>query len=101
MADVRKDLLDAAGLVDVIDLAGSIIADPNRRAMATSAAGVLALAHATERFWAIALEGEILARAVTQLPADDLKDHALQTQARRIRQMMDALRVDDTPAERS
>lgn len=97
MADPRARLLDAAARIDVIDLAGMIIANPDRHAMATSAAGVLALAHATERFWAIALEADILARAIGQLPDDELKAHAIETQARRVRQMMDALRAQPDP----
>ncbi|WP_306050141.1 hypothetical protein [Oceaniradius stylonematis] len=101
MADPRKALLNAAAGIDVIELAGMIIANPDRRAMATSAAGVLALAHATERFWEIALEGEVLARAVSQLPDDDLKTHAIETQAQRVRDLMDALRAPNPATERS
>jgi hypothetical protein len=58
----RVDLLRAVERVAVLDLAGAIIANPER-AMC-SLADKLALAYATENFWAIALEAEVLARAV-------------------------------------
>lgn len=94
MQDRNEAMRAAAAKVDVIDLAGRIIAHPARNAVAASAADVLALAHAVERFWEIALEGEILARA-TALPADALRDHAVETQAARIKTLMNALRGTD------
>jgi hypothetical protein len=57
-------LIAAAAAVDVIDAAGEIIGNPRRYAPSAPAGMVLALACATERLWAIALEAEILARAL-------------------------------------
>lgn len=94
MEDRNEAMRAAASKVDVIDLAGRIIAHPARNAVAASAADVLALSHAVERFWEIALEGEILARAVG-LPADDVRAHAVETQAARIKTLMNALRGTD------
>ncbi len=56
----RVDLIRAADQVDVLDLAGRIIANPSR-AMC-SEAGKLALAYAVEAFWSLALAGDELAR---------------------------------------
>ncbi len=56
----RDDLIRAAEQVDVIELAGRIIANPSR-AMC-SEAGKLAMAYAVEAFWAWALSGHELAR---------------------------------------
>lgn len=90
-------LLAAASAIDVIDLAGRIIAHPRYQSTMTPAAGVVALAHAVEKFWAIALEAEILARALAELPArtgaeTTLKTHAVETQRDRILSLMAALR---------
>lgn len=57
-------LLAAAEQVDVIDAAGVIMANPQRNAIAASAAVVLALAAATERFWAVCLEADLLVRTL-------------------------------------
>ncbi|MEC9247164.1 MAG: hypothetical protein VYB05_20580, partial [Pseudomonadota bacterium] len=64
MTGSEQNLLSAASKVDVIDLAGRIIANPRRNAIAASAADVVALAYAAERFWSIAIEAEILVRAL-------------------------------------
>ncbi|MBZ0164593.1 MAG: hypothetical protein K8H74_18005 [Notoacmeibacter sp.] len=92
MSEERDDAMrEAAAQVDVIDTAGRVIAHPSRNAVAASAAEVLALAHAVERFWEIAVEGEILARALA-LPADDVRAHAVEIQAGKINTLMNALR---------
>jgi hypothetical protein len=84
-------LLAAADAVDVIETAGRIIANPRRNAIAASAAEVLALAYATERFWAIALEADLLVRAM-RLPADDAAAFAIERQAAQIETLMAAIR---------
>lgn len=88
MADDR--LMQAAAAVDVIDLAGAIITRP-RHAM-VSVAGQLALAHAVERFWEVAVEAEVLARALRQQEPGQLRDLAVESQAKRVMALMDALR---------
>lgn len=85
-----EKLMQAAAAVDVIDLAGAIIARP-RHAM-VSTAGQLALAHAVERFWEIAIEAEVLARAARQQEPGQLRDLAIETQAIRVNDLMIALR---------
>jgi hypothetical protein len=73
MAD---ELLAAVAEIDVIDLAGRVIADPRRARV--SLAGELALALAVERFWSICIEAELLVnaleRAMPWASADE--DHA-------------------------
>ncbi len=88
MAD--QALMEAAAAVDVIELAGAIIARP-RHAM-VSTAGQLALAHAVERFWEVAVEAEVLARAARQHAPGALRDLAIETQAIRVMELMNALR---------
>lgn len=92
MADDK--LMLAAAHVDVIDLAGAIIARP-RHAM-VSVAGQLALAHAVERFWEVAVEAEVLARAARQQEPGQLRDLAIETQAIRVIELMNALRNTTT-----
>lgn len=91
-----KDLIEAADAVDVIDLAGAIIANPSWRAPMTSTAGIVALAHAVEAFWAVALEAEVLARALALTVAGPdetaVRDHAIRAQTETILTMMNALR---------
>lgn len=90
-------LLLAAVGVDVLDVAGRIIANPKRNAVAASAAEVLALAHAAEKFWAVAIEAEVLVRAYA-LPitgndhSDALRDDAIQLQLVRVTQLMTEIR---------
>ncbi|MAW89358.1 MAG: hypothetical protein CMJ42_22795 [Phyllobacteriaceae bacterium] len=96
MSNPRPELVAAAANVDVIETAGWVIGNPNRNAINATAAQVLALAHAVEKFWAVCLEAEILARAVA-LPADEkgqaaLRDHVIDTQARTVNDLMNALR---------
>lgn len=77
-------LLTAAFRVDVLDAAGRIIANPRRRAVAASSAEVLALAWAVEALNSVAIEAELLVRAM-QLPItgndahDAARDNAIQT----------------------
>lgn len=88
-ATEAETLMAAAAQVDVVDLAGRIIANPRRTIVSTG--GQLALALAFERTWAIAVEAEVLARALA-LPAGPVRDHAVQQQAATVRSMMDAIR---------
>lgn len=80
-----NSLIQAAMAVDVMDAAGRIIANPHRHAPEATAAQVLALAWAAEGLNAIAIEAELLVRAV-KLPMtgndvdEDARDHAIQTQ---------------------
>jgi hypothetical protein len=59
---MTAELLRQASQVDVLDLAGRIIANPDR-AMC-SQAGKLALAISVERMWEVCLEADQLARAL-------------------------------------
>lgn len=99
MTDDEREarLLSAAMQVDVIELAGRIIANPTRNAPAVSAAGAVALAFAADRFWEIALEAEVLAALVNNpLMNDDgstvTPDPKASAQARRVAALMNALR---------
>ena len=100
---MSKTRLEAAAEVDVIDAAGRIIANPARNAIAAPAATVFALAMATERFWAVCVEAELLARAV-RLPMtgnvhdEDVRDDAIQQQTQRVHELMAALR-GETPKD--
>ncbi len=99
-----EQIVAAAAAVDVIDAAGRIIANPARNAPAAATATVYALAVATERFWEVCLEAELLARAY-QLPitgdcSDDVRDEAIQRQLDRVLELMAALR-GETPKESS
>lgn len=98
-------LTAAADLVNVLDASGRIIANPQRNAPAATAAEVLALAHATERFWEIALEADLLARAIA-MPADaagidPLRGLAIEEQAARVSQLMAAIRGETNDQEKS
>lgn len=81
-------LLASAGQVDIMDVAGAIVANPERAMV--SVAAKLALALFAERAWEVCLEADLLARAVT-LPADAASAHAIRTQADRVRTLMAAL----------
>lgn len=98
---MSERLLQMAGLVDVLDVAGRIIANPQRNAPAASAAQVLALAHATERFWEIAVEAELLARAVTLEAGepDPLRGRSAFAQAAHLSQLMREIRGEQTNQE--
>lgn len=84
MSDETK-LRAAAADIDVVDLAGRVVANPARNALAVSTAGTLALSLAFEATWAIALETEILIRAL-KLPItgdgeeDEVRAFAIQSQ---------------------
>ncbi|MER8765854.1 hypothetical protein [Mesorhizobium sp. M0968] len=54
----------AVAKLDMIDLCGRIVADPERNAVRATTAEVLALAMATEGLWAIALEASLLVSAL-------------------------------------
>jgi len=94
---MSQSILHAAAAVNVIDAAGRIIANPTRNAPAAPAAEVLALAFATERFWAVALEAELLVRALS-LPItgnddqDAARDAAIQHQSDEVTRLMTAIR---------
>lgn len=100
---MSKTLLEAMAEVDVIEAAGRIIANPKRNAPAVSTATVYALAVASERFWEVCIEAELLARA-EQLPItgndhdDNVRDDAIQRQTHRVLELMAALR-GETPKE--
>lgn len=83
--------------VDVLDLCGRIIADPQRAMV--SRAGEVALARAVERLWEVCLEAELLVRALAMPPTDltgeeqvAMRVHAIQTQAATVGRLLAALR---------
>lgn len=90
-------LIAAAGKVDIMDVAGRILARPRRGATSATVAQIFALAWAAEKFWAVAIEAELLARAV-RLPetgnqnGDAAKDHAVQLQVDRVLALMAEIR---------
>lgn len=91
-----ETLMAAAQGVNVIDASGRIIGNPTRNAPAATAAEVLALAHATEKFWGIALEAAELVRllrteATGDVRQDDLRDDAIQLQMDIISNQMTAI----------
>ncbi|MFH1796298.1 MAG: hypothetical protein ABIF45_17550 [Pseudomonadota bacterium] len=96
MSDPRTHaLLAAVAEVDVIDVAGAIIANPDRAKVSTAAQVALALF--SERAWAVCLEADLLARAI-HMPAGDTRDYAIAVQAERVSTLMAALR-GETPKE--
>ncbi|MCO5083363.1 MAG: hypothetical protein M9955_17115 [Rhizobiaceae bacterium] len=96
MADERFS--QAVASVDVLDLCGRIIANPDRAMV--SLAGKVAMAHAVERLWEVCLEAELLVRALAMPPTPDLigetqftaRVHAIQTQADTVARLLAALR---------
>lgn len=93
----RVDLLMAAASeVDVIDLAGAIIANPDRAMV--SLVGQLALALAFEKSWEICIEADLLVRALAVPVTGDAGALTVQRQADRIAELMTALR-GETPTE--
>lgn len=91
-----ETLMAAARGVNVIDAAGRIIGNPTRNAPAATAAEVLALAHATEKLWGIALEAVELVRQLrTEVTGnarqDDLRDDAIQLQMNIVTDQMAAI----------
>lgn len=105
MADDLQILVQAARQVDVIDIAGRIIAKPRRHAAAATAAEVLALACAVETFWAVCLEADLLARAVAIQPNgepvhDGLRGIAIDQQATVVLRLLTDIRSPHTPNEK-
>lgn len=98
---MAADLAPHVAQVDVLDLAGRIITNPRRASIST--AGGLALALALESSWAVAIEAEILVRALA-MPitgndaADAARDHAIQVQSDLVSKLMAAIR-GETPQE--
>lgn len=94
-------LLAAARQVDVLDVAGAILANPDR-AMVSLAAKV-AMAIALERCWEVCLEADLLVSALAQaMPwATTDAEHAehVALQAAYVRSLMAALR-DGAPTEK-
>ncbi|KQZ87226.1 hypothetical protein ASD64_07245 [Mesorhizobium sp. Root157] len=91
-------LQSAAQRVDVLDAAGHIIANPRRNAVGASSSTVLALAVATERFWAVCVEADLLLRAL-RLPQDTdencaVADAAIAHQASEVARLLSAIRVE-------
>ena len=95
-------LLAAVRAVDVMDVAGRIIANPRRARV--SLADELALALAVEQLQAIAIEADVLVRAIA-LPEDGndramaLKDHAIQIQLDTVRALIAAARGETNTQE--
>ncbi len=91
-------LIAAAAKLEFIDVAGRIIANPVRHAPTASAAEVFVLACATEVLHAVAIEAELLVRAL-ELPTtgDDAsagaRDHAVSTQIDTLKRQFALLRA--------
>lgn len=89
-----SQLLDQAAQVDILDAAGRLIAAPERAVV--SRAAMIAMALFAERAWEICIEADLLTRAL-ELPInggddhDAARDHAIATQAVRVRTLMAAL----------
>lgn len=96
----RNSLPAQAARIDALDLAGRIIADARRTQVST--AGALALAGAVERYWQIALEADLLMRALEQPTPDGeaaaVRDHAIADQIGRLRALLAPLRGEETEA---
>lgn len=96
-------LIQAVGEIDVLELAGRIIADPHRVSLST--AGGLALALALESAWAVAVDAEVLVNALEMtMPwsqeADAEHQERVAITAGHIRNQMAAIRGDtETPQE--
>lgn len=100
-----QSILDAASVVNVLDVAARVVANPARYGPATSVAQVVALAHAVERFWEVALEADLLVRAIA-LPSgstafDALRGLRIEGQAARIVELMAAIRGEPSHQEKS
>jgi hypothetical protein len=101
VSDLRTHaLLAAVAKVDVIDLAGAIIANPDRAKVSTAAQVALALF--AERAWEVCIEADLLVRAFG-LPQEtdqqvDIAEHIINAQAARVTELMAALR-GETPKE--
>lgn len=78
LSPADKGLLEAVHRVNVMDVAGRIIANPRRARVST--ADALALALAVEQLQAIAIEADLLVRALSYLPAEAI-DHSAAKEA--------------------
>lgn len=94
LSDIDVALLATVAKIDVMDVAGRIIASPRRARV--SLADELALALAVERLQGVAIEASLLVAAL-DLPETGnqaemaVKDHAVQTQLDRVRTELTAL----------
>jgi len=101
LSPADQALFAAISRADAVDAAGRLLANPRRAVV--SLAEQIAMAWAVEQLQAVAIEAELLLRALN-LPesgndADTtLKDHAVQAQADRVREALAALR-SDTPEQ--
>ena len=90
-------LLSAVAQVNMLDLSGRVISNPERNALSVTAAEVLALAMAMEGLWAITLEADLLVRAI-RMPItgnderDAARDAAVQHQTDEVSRLMAAIR---------
>ncbi len=97
-------LIIAACRVDVLDVAGRIIANPRRRAVGAASAEVLALAWGVEALNSVAIEAELLVRAM-KLPItgndaqDAARDDAIQTRLANLAQQFAVMHAADTQQE--
>lgn len=88
-------LVEAVSQADAMDAAGRLLANPRRAVV--SLAEQVAMAWTVERLQAVAIEAELLLRAL-DLPESGneadmaTKDHAVQTQVDRVREALAALR---------
>lgn len=93
---MTKSLEEMAMDVDVLELAGQIIA--NTRRTQVSLAGELALARAVENCWAVCVEADVLVRALGRPvfsgsdAAEQERDMLIETQAAIIRKQLAAMR---------
>lgn len=86
-----KALLAAVSRLDMIELCGRIVSNPERNAPRATAAEVYALAKATEGLWAVAIEAKLLVSALDQsMVVDPRPDHA-QKIARQVATVRDLL----------
>lgn len=90
-----RGLLQAVAELDVLDLAGEIIADPRR--VRVSTVGQLALALAVERCWEVCLEAQLLVASLERAMQGDVfevfaADGDVPRQMTAVRDLMAALR---------
>lgn len=87
-------LFEAAKAIDVLDLAGSYIANPRRTMVPQS--GILALAIVVERCWEICVEADVLVRALERTmpwsePSNAEDQERVAIQVARFRELMSAV----------
>lgn len=86
-------LLEQAAVVDVLDVAGRIIAHPQRQAVAASAAEIVALAHAVNTFWPVMELADMLAEHLLGAVSTQVaQDPELADRFSSIQQFADAIR---------